>query len=100
MVEHNDDFGSSAPLPSPPPEGDLGDQNYGEPGGPEPLEPGEMLTLQDPIEPHEAAFKHRQHAPETINEGTKHPAFPLLLGGALLLALGIAWAVNSKPSES
>jgi TolA-binding protein len=100
MVEHNDDFGSSVPLPSPPPEGDLGGQNYGEPGGLEPLEPGEMATLQDPIESHEAAFKDRQHAPETINEGTKHPAFPMLLGGALLLTLGIAWAVNSKPSES
>jgi TolA-binding protein len=96
MVEHNDDFGSSAP----PPEGNLGDLNFGEPNlG---SEPGEHATIPDDQGTHEAAFKHPQHAPPpgTIDERPKHPIFPMVLGAAMVVALVVAWAVNMKPVES
>ncbi len=98
MVDHNDEFGSSAP----PPGGGSENLNYGEPnpGGAvgDPSSPlGESLEgFQD----HEAHFKHPHPAPQSADDAPKHPLFPMVLGGVMLLSLIAAWIANSKPVET
>lgn len=93
MVDHNDEFGSSAP----PPEGDPAHAGFGEPN----LEG----LMGDPTSPHgeapegygghEAHFKHphppAQSAPE---DGARHPTFPMVLGAIMVVILVVAWAAN------
>src|SRR5689334_14955570 len=85
MVEHNDDFGSS----SPPPEPSSGPRHEGG----EPASPAYN-------EAHEAAFKHSQPARPVDDGLPRHPVFPMVLGAAMVLALVVAWVLNSKPAES
>jgi hypothetical protein len=96
MVEHNDDFGSSAPLSG----GGSENLNYGEPNpgtaGEDPSSPlGESL---EGFADHEAHFKHPHPAPSAHDDAPRHPVFPIVLGGVMVLSLIAAWIANSKPT--
>ncbi len=94
MVDHNDDFGSSAP-----PEGGLGNPMYGESNpGSAMGEPG--AQFDESPEGHEALFEHPHPAPPVPGDAPRHPVFPLLVGAVMVLTLVIAWIVNSQPKES
>jgi len=98
MVDHNDEFGSSAP----PPGGGSENLNYGEPN------PGSAVG--DPSSPlgesleglsgEAAHFKHPHTAPQTVDDAPGHPLFPMVLGGVMLLSLIAAWIANSNPVEA
>jgi TolA-binding protein len=98
MVDHNDEFGSSAP----PPAGGSEHPNYGQsnPGG----AVGEpSSTLGESHEGHSgepAHFKHPHTAPQTVDDAPRHPVFPMVLGGVMVLSLIAAWIANSKPVEA
>lgn len=98
MVDHNDEFGSSAP----PPGGGSEYPNYGEPNpGGAVGEPSSPLGESHEGHSGEAAhFKHPHTAPQTVDDAAGHPVFPMVLGGVMLLSLVAAWIVNSKPVEA
>jgi TolA-binding protein len=89
MVDHNDDFSSSAP----PPGSGSEHLDYGAPnlGGAE----GALEGHSD----HEAHFKHPHPAPPAVPDADRHPLFPMALGGVMLLTLIAAWIANSRPPE-
>jgi TolA-binding protein len=92
MVEHNEDFGSSKPAPSP--EGGLEVPHYDEPA---PIVSDETPTEH---ETHEAAFKHPHEAPHVENEVIHHPVFPLILAAAMAFTMILAWMINMHPGEA
>jgi tetratricopeptide (TPR) repeat protein len=98
MVEHNDEFGSSAP----PPGGGSENLNFGAPNS--------EATVGDPSSPHgesfedtaghEAQFKHPHPAPLSRDDAPKHPLFPIALGGVMVVILAVAWYANSQKVEA
>ena len=98
MVDHNDEFGSSAP----PPGGGSEYLNYGEPNpGSAVGEPSSPLGESHEGHSGEAAhFKHPHTAPQSVDDAPGHPVFPMVLGGVMLLSLIAAWIVNWKPVEA
>jgi TolA-binding protein len=98
MVDHNDEFGSSAP----PPGGGSEYSNHGEPnpggGVGEPSSPaGELFEGYGGEAAH---FKHPHTAPQTVDDTPGHPLFPMVLGGVMLLSLVAAWIANSQKVEA